>query len=66
MFDVCERYYEQAILEREAKNPNDRGLLFHAYSKLALAQVQQKKCREALENLNKALKLTDGGTGNPL
>jgi tetratricopeptide (TPR) repeat protein len=57
MFDVCERYYEQAILEREAKNPLDKVLLFHAHSKLSLAQIEQRKCPQALGNLHKALKL---------
>ncbi len=63
MFDVCERYYEQAILEREAKNPHDKVLLFHAHSKLSLAQIEQRKCGEALGNLHKALKLAVGRSG---
>jgi hypothetical protein len=44
MFDVSERYYQQAILEREAKNPQDKMLLFHAFSKLSHAQIKQRKC----------------------
>jgi tetratricopeptide (TPR) repeat protein len=66
MYDTSEKYYEQAILERQLKKPNEKMLLYHAYSKLSAAQIRQRKCKDALENLGKALKLAENGCGDAL
>lgn len=57
MFAIAEKYYLEALAERENKRPEAKELIFYAHYKLGLAQMKQFKYTQALENLGKALKL---------
>jgi hypothetical protein len=55
MFGSAEKYFMDSIDERKLKSPANVDLLCFSYIKLAISQIEEGKCEQAIENLLVAL-----------
>lgn len=64
MYAVAEKYYQDAVAERKAKNPKKKEMIDQIYRQLSLSQEKLQKYTEALDSIGKALEMAEQGYGN--